>query len=686
MNHSVLKVCWVVVLFVSIFVCAGAQQNTSAKSGDNDVVEQVKEGEFDFSLHDFERDGQMELSGTWEFYWEKLLSPSDFAEGPTPAYIKVPGSWHRQGDYSTTGYGTYRAHLRLPKSHEELSIYFPYINSASRIWVNGDLLTETGNVSADREVYRSQLTSILLSLPEREENIEIIIQVANYSYFSAGISSTPQIDKTEAIFRRAERSNGIENFFAGSLMAMFIYQMVLYFLVGRKKPYLWLSLICLCIATRSLIVHGGSFLLPNLLPSLGWEFWKTIEFGGVYSVIALFPLYIYHLFPLHAPKKPLIFFLVVAGLMCLTVLVTPQYIYGGLLEVCHIMLLLTFAYAIYSITKAWRAKSSDAKIILFGILVAFPFILMEIAKNSILFYPMHFEYMYMVELGLLIFLLFQVYLLANHYAKAFKNLETVNLNLEKMVTERTSQLTTANAVKDRLLSVMSHDIKSPLNSLRGILQIYNKGSITQQEFGQLARHIENDLSKTNLLVENIVYWTASQLKGVQLRREKFDLSMLIEEILQLFQTIASNKKVVIKHNVERGFTIFFDRNILNFVIRNLVANAMKFSFEGGEINVLASREKGQLQIQIRDQGVGMDEATVHDLLRPDRLVSATGTGNEKGTGLGVALCLDYLQKAGGQLSVESVLGMGSIFTISLPLESGRREAEKITSSFQGKVG
>ncbi|NOT75113.1 MAG: hypothetical protein HOP08_09315 [Cyclobacteriaceae bacterium] len=628
-----------------------------------------KIGQFDLRNYNFEKDGQASLTGIWEFHWRKMLTPDNINLDKDSSSIHVPGSWHRQGNYPSKGYATYRATLLLSPNQPELSMYFPYINSASRIWMNGRLVTETGIADVNEDGYKPQLANILVTIPSGTPVVEIVIQAVNYSYFSAGVSTAPRIDKTSTLFRSVEKANGIENFFAGSLMSMFIYQIILYFLIGREKPYLWLALICLGVAIRSLIVHGGSFLLPNIIPSIDWELWKKLEFGSVYAVIAFFPLYIYHLFPGYAPKKPVIFFVAVAVIMCTTVIVTNQYIYGALLELCNGMLLLTFIYAIYSILKAWRAKSNDAKIILLGVLAAFPFILTEIIQNSRFFYPKHFEFMYLVELGLLAFLLFQVYLLANHYGKAYRNLESLNLNLEKIVTERTSQLTTANTVKDRLLSVMSHDIKSPLNSLRGILQIYNKGSISQQEFGHFAQHIENDLSKTNLLVENIVFWTASQLKGVVVKKEKFNLGLLTEEIVQLFQTMSASKQITLNHNVPNDFMIISDRNILNFVIRNMIANAVKFSFEGGEVNIIVSRSNEGLLIQIKDKGVGMNEITLASLLRPDRTMSTSGTSNEKGTGLGLALCLEYLQKLGGQLSVESIEGKGSMFSIVLPTET-----------------
>jgi two-component system sensor histidine kinase ChiS len=611
------------------------------------------------------KNGPIEFSGEWEFYWNQLLSPEDFNDSLKPAFIRVPGSWHRQG-YPVLGYGTYRTKVILPSPHQSLSLYFPIINSSAKIWVNNVLVEESGKLSDHKSDFKPRLSSTVVTFPEDiGREIYLTVQAANFAYFSGGIAGTPLLDTPSATYFRMNRSNGIENFFAGSLIAMFFYQVILYFLYHRGKPYLWLALICLGVALRALIVHGGSFLLPNLFPDVGWETWKKIEFGAVYGIVTLFPLYVYHLFIDHAPRWPMYFFVTLSILLCSTVLLTPQYVYGRFLEFAHFGLLFGFFYAVYSISKAWRYGNKDARTILLGVVASFPFILAEILKNS-RFFPVDFQFMYLVEMGVLVFLLFQVYLLANHYAKSYTNLELLNQNLEKIVEERSGELITANSVKDRLLSVMSHDIKSPLNSLRGILQLYNRGSISQNEFMTFTQHIENDLSKTSILVENILYWTASQLKGVQVHHEPFDLPKLIFENVSLFETIAANKKISIEHNCPPGLTVNSDKNIINLVMRNVISNAIKFSFEGGKISLTVKQTPAETQIEVKDQGIGMDEDTLETLLAPELVVSATGTRNEKGTGLGLALCREYLERAGGELTVESAKGQGSKFTITIP--------------------
>jgi len=274
--------------------------------------------------------------------------------------------------------------------------------------------------------------------------------------------------------------------------------------------------------------------------------------------------------------------------------------------------------------------------------------------------------MYLVELGVLLFLLFQMYLLANHYAHSYKNLESSNQTLEEMVVERTGQLVTANRVRDRLLSVVSHDIKGPLNSLRGVLNIYANGSIDAEEFKHFSKRIDGDLSKTSLLVDNILYWTASQLKGTQVKYEKFDLRCLLKENIDLFHTIATNKKLSIKSEQMESYVINFDRNILNLAIRNLISNAIKFSHEGQEIIVQCEQMEEVCLVRVIDFGVGMGEDVLISLQQTETTLSGAGTHNERGTGLGLSFSREYLQMAGGELEIKSAPGKGSTMTISIP--------------------
>ncbi|HCW06416.1 MAG TPA: hypothetical protein DGG95_03510 [Cytophagales bacterium] len=604
------------------------------------------------------------LKGDWEFVWDKLLTPQDFSNGRS-GLVKVPHSWKNNG-HPHYGIGTYRVNVRLQNKVSNYSILFPLVNSSAKIWLNKKLIDEIGVCSSDPEKYKAKFTGLLIAVPADTTQLELVVQVANYSYSFGGLVRAPLVGPTSVLVHDLNKRKGLENFFVGSLMAMFIYQIILFFLYQRGKPYLYLGLICLIVALRATVTHGGSFLMLDLFPDVSVEFWKKLEFFSVYAVVAIFPLYSYYLFPQQAYKKPIPIFVVGSIVLCLIVIFSSHLVYYLVLDVCHILLIGGFIYSFAVIFRAWRAGNKDASIILLGVLASFPFIILEIAQNSrIIYFDVSFPYL--VEMGVLVFLLFQVYLLANHYALAYRNLEQVNADLEVKVKTRTQELTKANQVRERLLSILSHDMKGPLNSLRGVLDIYRQGGFSESELKSLTGNIEVNLSSTSMLMDNILLWTSSQLKGVKTNFSKFNLRQLVDEHFAIFKAAAERKNISLINSVQE-IEVESDKQILSLVLRNLIANAIKFSFENGKIEVLSTRDENYFILQIKDNGKGMEQKIAESLFLAEDTISMEGTHLEKGTGVGLALCYDYLCYVNGEISVQSEVNKGSIFTIRIPLK------------------
>lgn len=603
------------------------------------------------------------LAGNWQFVWNKLLLPSEFKKNSNEVRIvRLPHSWGSEG-YPDLGVGTYRVVVHLPARVANHSIVFPIVNSSVKVWLNGELMDSLGVCSTDRGKYHAKFGNLFIAMPADTSVIELLVQVANFSYISGGMARSPLIGPMSSLIHESNTRKGVENFFVGSLIAMFFYQIILFFLYQRGKPYLYLGLICLIVALRAMVTHGGSFLLLDLFPDVAMEFWKKLEFFAVYSVVAIFPLYSFYLFPAQAYKKPIPFFVVCSVILCVVVVFTPHEIYYQVLDVCHILLIGGFVYTFIVIGRAWKAGNKDASIILFGVLASFPFILLEITQNSrLVFFNISFPYL--VELGVLVFLLFQVYLLANHYAIAYKNLEQTNIDLEAKVQARTSELTKANQVREKLLSVVSHDIRGPLNSLRGVLDVYLQGGFSESEMRSLTGKIEENMNNTSMFMDNILLWASNQLKGVKISYSKFDLNALVDEHLQIFKTIAGNKNISLINSAER-LQVYTDKQILSLVIRNLIANAIKFSFEGGKIEVSGRQENSDFMMQVKDNGKGIPTEDLGSLFQAS--ITTEGTSQEKGTGLGLALCYDYLKHLSGEISVQSEPGKGTTFTIRVPL-------------------
>jgi two-component system sensor histidine kinase ChiS len=602
------------------------------------------------------------LNGNWEFVWNELLTPSEFERAKGIKIVNVPHSWKEDG-HPDFGIGTYRASILLPRHLTNHSISLPVVSSSAKVWLNGNLIDSLGICTSDLKKYRAKFGNLLIAVPSDTTSLELVVQIANFTYTFGGLGRAPRLGPTSILIHESNTRKGVENFFVGSLFAMFFYQIILFLLYQQGKPYLYLGLICLNVALRAMVTHGGSFLLLDLFPDVSMEFWKKLEFISVYSIVAIFPLYSFYLFPEQAFKKPIPVFIVCSVLLCLIVVFTPEPVYYQVLDICHLLLIAGFVYTFIVIARAWRAGNKEASIILFGVLASFPFILLEIAKNNQIIY-FNVPFPFLVEMGVLVFLLFQVYLLAYHYSQAYKNLESVNINLEAKVQARTSELTKANQVREKLLSVVSHDIRGPLNSLRGVLDVYSQGGFSESEMKSITGQIEENMSNTSMLMDNILLWTSNQLKGVKVSYSTVEMHNLVDEHLKIFKTIAGNKDISLINSVE-PFQVRSDKQILSLVLRNLIANSIKFSFEGGRIEIHAHQNNSDFVIQVKDNGKGIPTEDLGSLFQAT--ISKEGTSHEKGTGLGLALCYDYLKHVNGEISVQSEINRGTSFTVRVPL-------------------
>jgi two-component system sensor histidine kinase ChiS len=606
-----------------------------------------------------------ELSGEWEFYWNQLLRPEDFsAVEKKGEKIVVPHSW-RSMDSRETGVATYRLLVSLPKVYGNISVHFPAIQSATKIWVNGVLSDSSGNIGQLGD-YKSQIRSSTISLDATSGRLEIIIQVANYTAFVGGVTHAPYIQQTSALARSINTRHGVQNCMIGILIALCVYQAILFFLHREDKSFIILAVICILVAVRSSLTPGESQLLSEFFPHIESDLWIKVRYLAAYSTLFLFPLYIRFLFAGFAAKWPLNVYFFIASLLCAITLTTSNLVYGYFLDLYHGLMLTTFIYAILTVTKAFRKGNEEAKLILFGVLMCFPFIFLEMMQNSQLV-KLQSRIPFLTEIGLLILLVFQVVLLSSRHATQYLALKAMNQNLEFIVQERTTELVKANRIKDRLLSIVSHDIKGPLNSLKSLLGLFSGKNISQLELIEMIRLLEGELGKTRLLVENILSWTSEQLRGVEVKKESFDLLRLLEFNIQLFEYALEKKQISICHDLINNLQIVTDQGILNTVIRNLLSNAIKFTPMHGKISIGVSSDKSKLSLAIQDSGVGMDQETLQSLMSLKNGVSKIGTANERGTGLGILLCQELLKKIDGDLKIESKINRGSTFSIAIPM-------------------
>ena len=231
------------------------------------------------------------------------------------------------------------------------------------------------------------------------------------------------------------------------------------------------------------------------------------------------------------------------------------------------------------------------------------------------------------------------------------------------------ELRELNATKDKLFSIIAHDLRSPFNNILGFseLLIENSNNYEAEETEKFLGFINLSAKNTLVLLDNLLNWAKSQTGQVKFKPEKLVLSSIVFETIELSKIIAIGKDISISQNKLDDTEVYADKDMLKTLLRNLISNAIKFTNPGGNISVSAKKEQSQVEIAVSDNGVGMNEETINKLFSIETNNTSIGTADEKGSGLGLILCKELVEKQGGKIWVESELGKGSIFKFILPM-------------------
>ena len=237
----------------------------------------------------------------------------------------------------------------------------------------------------------------------------------------------------------------------------------------------------------------------------------------------------------------------------------------------------------------------------------------------------------------------------------------------RLLKAQTEELKEVNALKSKLFSVISHDLKSPMYALRNLFRNVQQYNMSAEEVKGIIPEVLNDVNYTIGLMENLLQWSRSQMNAYKVKKEEVDVCALIQEVMHGQRLQAEAKQLSVEHLTENPVCVFADRDMMNMVLRNLLSNAIKFTPQGGTIYLGANDMDAFVEVYVLDTGTGMSKETLKKIQRNVGFTTK-GTASESGTGLGLMLSREFLSKSGGQLHIESAPGKGSTFSFTLPHE------------------
>lgn len=327
------------------------------------------------------------------------------------------------------------------------------------------------------------------------------------------------------------------------------------------------------------------------------------------------------------------------------------------------------SFILYGILSVFFLQEIDQMLFSVGLSMVSYFVLAVICKNytyqlstaNILFYLFN-------QVLAIVFIFYGLFLIkrenTGYQHSILQQKEAIAAN-ERLLQHQTEELTELNAVKNKLFSIIAHDLKSPIYALRNLFRNMQEQDLPAEEIKELVPEVVTELTYTSSLMENLLLWARSQMQEDAVKPQPIDISGLIKEVAGLLQLQAKAKQIKIILQTDDSCCVFADKDMINLVLRNLLSNAIKYTPNKGTITINVQKAATGVEVAVKDTGKGMDQAAIEKISR-NNYYTTKGTAGESGTGLGLMLCKEFLSRNGSSLHIQSEPGKGSTLSFTLP--------------------
>jgi two-component system, sensor histidine kinase ChiS len=648
----------VVLVLITALLLTGGWNRTPVK-----VPPRAVSGVLDLTGWDFAKDGPVSLNGEWEFYWGQLLAPADFEQGRgmKTGLIQVPCNWggypYQGKPLPADGYATYRLAIKPGKQAGTQGIYLIYAATSYKLWVNHDLLLANGAVGKNSRETRAQLLPATGFLRTGNQDLQLVVQVANFGYSRGGLVSRLLWGTAAQIQSIRETQVATDLFLFGSILIMGFYHLALFLLRRKDRSNLYFGILSLFIAVKVTLM-GGKYLY-SLFPY--WSPQIFLKLSALTQSLGLpfFILFIKELFPQDIPERLNSFSRWLTLVYAVAVLVLPEKWANLFLIPYQTIVLIILGYLVYIFVNLIR-KREGAAIILTGMGFLFLMVLGDSISNII-----SFKSVYLIPFGIFAFIMIQSFLLSRKFAKSFATVE--------LLSER---LLSLDKLKDEFLADTSHELRGPLHSMIGIAETMAEGvtgPLNRQQVSNLALIVSSS-RRLFSLVNDLQDFSRLKHRDLVLQKKPVDIKQAVEVVLALYQPLVRGKQLILLHEIEDGLPpVEGDENRIQQILHNLIGNAVKFT-EAGRISVAVSVRENFMEVAVTDTGIGIPPDRLEDIFKSYEQLNDSTPGNYGGTGLGLSITKHLVELHGGAIRAESEPGRGSRFRFTLPLSATRPDA------------
>jgi signal transduction histidine kinase len=638
------------------------------------------------------------LNGEWEFYWNKMLHPYDFAgKDINPDYYgMVPSYWT---DYPKEkvrterfGFATYRLRVLLPPGYRKsLAFDVPVFDSSYDIYINNKYFGGNGVPGRSESESKPGYRMNFFRFDTPSDTLTIIVNVSNYFHRRGGFWLPIKMGTFSKVQKQLANSWAVE-WSTISFLLGFSFFFLFFFLIYPKEKVMGF----LCMATIGLALRPlftSHFLIYNFA-DIGWTWTIRFEYLSLYLTIMGWQWFASTLYPSRIFKR---FSLIMTGVFSIAFILTfflPVKIFSYSTYVIYPEMIILMVYAIArSFAGVLKKNKLDIAYLLAFVMLTtggIHDIRVSLGKASE-------GTGYILTYIVIIFVFIQASLLLYKWVLSYyekdklqSDLEFMNRNLEVLVDERTQELRRRNEeielqntkialqnkqlsdtiqLKNKIFSVVAHDLRSPVVNILYMLNLLKEKEY-KEKYDTFANSSIQYAQNVISLLENMLVWGRGQEDKIKYSPEKWNLADIILTNLSIFKESSDLKEISVNFTQVGNSVAFFDKDLLDIIIRNLLSNAVKYTPRGGRISILLkdkSADSEGMLLKICDNGIGIPDAKQKDLFTLAEITSTPGTENEKGTGLGLKLCAELVQISKGTISVESKEGEGSCFSIVLPV-------------------
>ena len=620
-----------------------------------DAGPRAKNGTLDLRNWSLAEDGIVRLNGEWTFHWKELLPPES-RPVRDPVLAEVPGEWTGIGKPGQ-GYATYRLTVVTRGNTGALGLHIPAIAPAFRLFADGRLIAEAGEVGGDRSPIRHAYRPQTAYFTPSGERFEISLQVANELYPTGGIWYSLTMGTERDMAAMKSRNTIVDMTVFGGCALLGFYQIAVYLLRRADRSTLYFGICCLLGAVRLWVV-GGMYLVDTF-PDVDISTIIRIEYLAYYGGVTMAALFVRELFPAEYSRKLILSIWGIGAAFIATVAIFPAETFTRFIDAFKIFSLLILAYYVYGIVlAAWRGRDGAMlQVIGWLAFAATAFHDILYSNGRIIWVDLQ-----LVPYGFLLLVFIEAMELARRFTNAYRVIGTLS-----------EELIDLNRMKDEFLANTSHELKTPLHGIMNLssaLKDGKSGPLNGQQREQLEVVVSVARRMSNL-INDILDLSRLKHRGIRLDLKPVDIRAVIGSQAEIFRNYVGDKPVALRFEWPDNLPdALADESRLLQIAYNLIGNAIKFTPEG-EV-VVSARASGQtLSISVKDTGIGIEPDKREAIFETFEQVGTSVAREYGGTGLGLGIARRLVELHGGEIKVESEPGKGSVFTFTLPVGAGK---------------